>query len=179
MTRGTAVCVFPGVRDIRDRLDALGEMPLPPYITRANPGELAADKIAVSNGLCGGGGLGGRADGGAAFHRGAAGGNSRARRAGLFCDAARGAGDVRAGEGRNARRATSCTRNDYEVTEETARAVNEAKQAGRRVIAVGTTTLRVLESVALQNERAIGCGRRDARGFSFIRRSHFKSWTRC
>jgi S-adenosylmethionine:tRNA ribosyltransferase-isomerase len=29
--------------------------------------------------------------------------------------------------------------------------VNEAKSAGRRVIAVGTTTVRVLESVAAQN----------------------------
>jgi len=36
----------------------------------------------------------------------------------------------------------------YELSEETARAINEAKSAGRRVIAVGTTTVRVLESVA-------------------------------
>ena len=34
----------------------------------------------------------------------------------------------------------------YEVGEGTARAVNEAKAAGRRVIAVGTTSVRVLES---------------------------------
>ena len=34
----------------------------------------------------------------------------------------------------------------YELSEETARAINEAKSAGRRVIAVGTTTVRVLES---------------------------------
>src|SRR5208282_626100 len=33
----------------------------------------------------------------------------------------------------------------------TAHAVNEAKAAGRRVLAVGTTTVRVLESVATQN----------------------------
>jgi S-adenosylmethionine:tRNA ribosyltransferase-isomerase len=36
----------------------------------------------------------------------------------------------------------------FELSEETAGAVNEAKSAGRRVIAVGTTTVRVLESVA-------------------------------
>jgi S-adenosylmethionine:tRNA ribosyltransferase-isomerase len=36
----------------------------------------------------------------------------------------------------------------YELSEETARAINEAKAAGRRVIAVGTTTLRVLETLA-------------------------------
>jgi S-adenosylmethionine:tRNA ribosyltransferase-isomerase len=39
----------------------------------------------------------------------------------------------------------------FELSEETARAVNEAKSAGRRVIAVGTTTVRVLESVAAKN----------------------------
>ncbi len=33
------------------------------------------------------------------------------------------------------------------VTEETAQAINRQKQSGRRVIAVGTTTLRVLESI--------------------------------
>ena len=36
----------------------------------------------------------------------------------------------------------------YELSEETARMINEAKRAGRRIVAVGTTTLRVLESVA-------------------------------
>ena len=39
----------------------------------------------------------------------------------------------------------------FELGEETAHAVNEAKASGRRVIAVGTTTVRVLESVAAQN----------------------------
>ena len=39
----------------------------------------------------------------------------------------------------------------FTVSTETAEAVNEAKSAGRRVIAVGTTSLRVLESVAAVN----------------------------
>jgi S-adenosylmethionine:tRNA ribosyltransferase-isomerase len=39
----------------------------------------------------------------------------------------------------------------FEIGEETVCTVNEAKSAGRRVIAVGTTTVRVLESVAAQN----------------------------
>ncbi len=38
----------------------------------------------------------------------------------------------------------------YELSKETAHAINEAKSEGRRVIAVGTTTVRVLESVAAQ-----------------------------
>jgi S-adenosylmethionine:tRNA ribosyltransferase-isomerase len=39
----------------------------------------------------------------------------------------------------------------FEVGEEAVRAVNEAKASGNRVIAVGTTSVRVLESVAAQN----------------------------
>ena len=37
------------------------------------------------------------------------------------------------------------------LSEETANAINAAKNSGRRVIAVGTTTVRVLETVAAQN----------------------------
>jgi S-adenosylmethionine:tRNA ribosyltransferase-isomerase len=39
----------------------------------------------------------------------------------------------------------------FETGEETVRTVNEAKTSGNRVIAVGTTTVRVLETVAAQN----------------------------
>jgi S-adenosylmethionine:tRNA ribosyltransferase-isomerase len=39
----------------------------------------------------------------------------------------------------------------FEVSEKTARAVNDAKREGRRVIAVGTTSVRVLESVAAES----------------------------
>jgi len=39
----------------------------------------------------------------------------------------------------------------FELGEETANLINAAKSSGRRVIAVGTTTVRVLESVAAQN----------------------------
>ncbi|HXF09892.1 MAG TPA: tRNA preQ1(34) S-adenosylmethionine ribosyltransferase-isomerase QueA [Desulfuromonadaceae bacterium] len=40
----------------------------------------------------------------------------------------------------------------FELGEETVRAISDAKKSGRRVIAVGTTTVRVLESVAAQND---------------------------
>lgn len=40
----------------------------------------------------------------------------------------------------------------FSVSNETAKAVNQAKQEGRRVIAIGTTTVRVLESVAANND---------------------------
>jgi S-adenosylmethionine:tRNA ribosyltransferase-isomerase len=41
----------------------------------------------------------------------------------------------------------------YEVSEATAKAVNIAKSVGRRVIAVGTTSVRVLESAACEDAR--------------------------
>ena len=40
----------------------------------------------------------------------------------------------------------------FEIPDETTAAIREAKRAGQRVIAVGTTTVRVLETVAAQNE---------------------------
>jgi S-adenosylmethionine:tRNA ribosyltransferase-isomerase len=39
----------------------------------------------------------------------------------------------------------------FEIGEETVRAVNAAKKSGQRVIAIGTTSVRVLESVAAKN----------------------------
>ena len=49
----------------------------------------------------------------------------------------------------------------YELSEATARAVQQAKDSGRRVIAAGTTSVRVLESVAAANEGRLrpGAGR--------------------
>jgi len=46
----------------------------------------------------------------------------------------------------------------YRVADETARALNAARAAGRRIVAVGTTVMRVLESVARDNDGAIVSG---------------------
>jgi len=48
----------------------------------------------------------------------------------------------------------------YDVTEETAAVITEARRSGRRVIAVGTTTTRVLESLEMDGDRVLpGHGR--------------------
>jgi S-adenosylmethionine:tRNA ribosyltransferase-isomerase len=47
----------------------------------------------------------------------------------------------------------------FEIGEETVRAVNKAKKTGNRVIAVGTTSMRVLESLAVQNQGKVNAGR--------------------
>ena len=47
----------------------------------------------------------------------------------------------------------------YSVSQEAAEKINQAKAEGRRVIAVGTTSVRTLESVADENGKvASGCG---------------------
>ncbi|MBO7720066.1 tRNA preQ1(34) S-adenosylmethionine ribosyltransferase-isomerase QueA [Candidatus Saccharibacteria bacterium] len=43
----------------------------------------------------------------------------------------------------------------YEITEESARAINDVKNAGGRIIAVGTTTVRTLETVATRHDGKI------------------------
>ena len=55
----------------------------------------------------------------------------------------------------------------YEVSPDTAAAVNRARREGRRVIAVGTTTTRTLESLAV-NEQWRACCREAARPTLFI-----------
>lgn len=55
----------------------------------------------------------------------------------------------------------------FDVPEETARVVNAAKRDGRRVIATGTTTVRVLETVAGRNDGMIVAGRGATSAFIF------------
>ena len=50
-------------------------------------------------------------------------------------------------------------REHYEISPETARAINQAKAAGRRIVAVGTTTVRTLEYAAvIAGKGAVGTG---------------------
>ena len=71
----------------------------------------------------------------------------------------------------------------YELSEGTAEVINAAKSEGRRVVAVGTTTVRVLESVATPpeggtpNRVAPGSGR--TRIFIHPPRDFIKLWMRC
>lgn len=55
----------------------------------------------------------------------------------------------------------------YELTEDTAGAVNTAKREGRRIITVGTTTVRVLESVAAEHENNLVAGHGRTRIFIY------------
>jgi S-adenosylmethionine:tRNA ribosyltransferase-isomerase len=55
----------------------------------------------------------------------------------------------------------------YDLSEETARTINEAKREGRRVIAVGTTSVRVLESVSSEHDGKLVAGPGRTRIFIF------------
>jgi S-adenosylmethionine:tRNA ribosyltransferase-isomerase len=141
---------FSGTPDISHDLDSLGEIPLPPYIERAAASELAEDKERYQT----------------VFARPT--GSVAAPTAGLhftpeILDQIRAHGvkvcfvTLHVGLGTFAPvKAETLAEHKmheerFEVGEETVRAVNEAKKFGQRVIAVGTTSVRVLESVAALN----------------------------
>ncbi|MGH7992934.1 MAG: tRNA preQ1(34) S-adenosylmethionine ribosyltransferase-isomerase QueA, partial [Limisphaerales bacterium] len=141
---------FSGTLDITRELERLGEVPLPPYITRMGASEMRDDReryqtvYARTNGSVAAPTAGLHftpellqqiRDRGVQVH---------------FVTLHVGAGtflpvhaEVLAAHRMHEER--------FELTEETACTVNEAKTAGRRVLAVGTTTVRVLENVAGQN----------------------------
>jgi S-adenosylmethionine:tRNA ribosyltransferase-isomerase len=141
---------FSGTPDIRRELDWLGEVPLPPYIVRPQPEKMADDKERYQTVFA-------KTDGSVA-----------APTAGLhftrpLLDEIRNRGvkicfvTLHVGPGTFAPVKTETLsahkmhEEQFALDAETVRLVNEAKSSGRRVIAVGTTTVRVLESVATQN----------------------------
>ena len=148
---------FAGTPNILDELDRLGEVPLPPYIARVNATELADDIERYQT----------------VFAQPA--GSVAAPTAGLhftekLLDEIRARGvevqfvTLHVGLGTFAPvKAETLTAHimheeRYAVSEATARAVNAAKAASRRVIAVGTTSVRVIESSAAQHHGQLTAG---------------------
>jgi S-adenosylmethionine:tRNA ribosyltransferase-isomerase len=141
---------FSGTPDLNHELERLGEVPLPPYIARRNAGDMSEDRERYQT----------------VFAK--TGGSVAAPTAGLhftpeLLEQARSRGvqvcfvTLHVGPGTflpvktETLAAHRMHGERFDLGEETARTVNEAKAAGRRVIAVGTTTVRVLESVSAQN----------------------------
>jgi S-adenosylmethionine:tRNA ribosyltransferase-isomerase len=138
---------FDGVPNIVGVLEQFGEVPLPPYITRADVSQMQADRERYQT----------------VFAQSA--GSVAAPTAGLhftkeLLEEIRSRGvrvcfvTLHVGLGTFAPVKTETVAahrmhaERFTVSEETARAVNEAKAASRRIIAVGTTTVRVLETLA-------------------------------
>jgi S-adenosylmethionine:tRNA ribosyltransferase-isomerase len=139
--------VFSGVPNILERLDSLGEVPLPPYIQRDGTANEAQDKQRYQT----------------VFAQ--APGSVAAPTAGLhftepLLDLLRSNGvhvcfvTLHVGLGtfspvKSDNLASHAMHEErYELSTDTAQTIQRAKAAGGRVVAVGTTSLRVLESVA-------------------------------
>ena len=151
---------FSGVADIREMLDAIGEIPLPPYITREGDGELATDKIRYQTVYAAPAGSVAAPTAGLHFTEMLL-DEIRARGVSVcFVTLHVGLGTFAPVKAENLDEHVMHEER-YEISDETARLVNKAKTANRRVIAVGTTSVRVLESVAQKNNGRLvpGSGR--------------------
>ena len=157
---------FTGTENIFDALDRLGEVPLPPYISRPKASRAEADRERYQT----------------VFAQPP--GSVAAPTAGLhFTESllaeirARGVQicfvTLHVGLGTFASVKTETLAEHkmheerYDLSEETARTINEAKREGRRIIAVGTTSVRVLESVANEHEGKLVAGIGRTRIFIF------------
>ena len=147
---------FSGCDDISRQLEDIGEIPLPPYIARKADSEFDAERYQTV--------YASRA------------GSVAAPTAGLhftppFIESLKARGisfqevTLHVGYGTFAPVKVDDVSNHhmhserYELPEETAEAIRGAREAGRRVLAVGTTTVRVLESVAERNDGQMVAGR--------------------
>jgi S-adenosylmethionine:tRNA ribosyltransferase-isomerase len=148
---------FTGAADLLSLLDTVGEVPLPPYIERAAPNLRAEDRERYQT----------------IYARAA--GSVAAPTAGLhftgpLLEQLRTLGveichlTLHVGLGTFAPvKAESLDghvmhEERFSVSRETAERINAARQSGRRVVAVGTTTVRVLESLAAGHEGSLAPG---------------------
>jgi S-adenosylmethionine:tRNA ribosyltransferase-isomerase len=148
---------FAGVPNICEMLDVLGEIPLPPYIRRDDSGPTEEDRQRYQTVFA------------------EATGSVAAPTAGLhftgeLLDAIRARGvrvcflTLHVGLATFAPVKTESIaahkmhEERYDVTGETAQIINQALETGDRVVAVGTTTVRVLESVAAGHEGRLVAG---------------------
>jgi S-adenosylmethionine:tRNA ribosyltransferase-isomerase len=145
---------FSGASNIRDVLDALGEIPLPPYIQRKKSTNLADDKIRYQTVYAAPPGSVAAPTAGLHFTEALL---EKIRELGVrVCFVTLHVGLGTFAPVKHESLSDHVMHEErYEVSEETARLINEAKSASQRVIAVGTTTVRVLESVAAQNHGKI------------------------
>jgi S-adenosylmethionine:tRNA ribosyltransferase-isomerase len=141
---------FSGGGDIKQLIDTLGEVPLPPYIARDRAEQVPEDKERYQTVFARNDGSVAAPTAGLHFTEELL---NKIRRAGVticFVTLHVGPGTflpVKAPEISE----HIMHEERFSLGEETVHAVNEAKKSGARVFAAGTTTVRVLESVAARN----------------------------
>ena len=146
---------FSGTENILDDLDSLGELPLPPYIERDKNNLPPSDKERYQTVFAQRPGSVAAPTAGLHFTSGLL---AELRARGVeYCFVT-----LHVGPGTFAPVKTETLdahimhEERFEVSEETARIVNKAKQENRRVIAVGTTSVRVLESATTFGSQQAG-----------------------
>jgi S-adenosylmethionine:tRNA ribosyltransferase-isomerase len=138
---------FSGVKNISDALDRLGEVPLPPYIHRPKSNRAEADRERYQTVYAQPPGSVAAPTAGLHFTESLL-AEIRARGVQVcFVTLHVGLGTF-LGVKTETLAEHKMHEERYVLSEETARMVNEAKREGRRIIAVGTTSVRVLESAA-------------------------------
>jgi S-adenosylmethionine:tRNA ribosyltransferase-isomerase len=149
---------FTGTANISDDLEKIGEVPLPPYIRRHKRSEQARDRERYQTVFAQTAGSVAAPTAGLHFTTGML---KKIRAHGVqvcFVTLHVGLGTFAPVKTEELSRHMMHTEK-YEVSQETALIINEAKSARRRIIAVGTTSLRVLESVAQGDSVVSGTGK--------------------
>lgn len=165
-TEGLCRLHFEGTPNLLDALDALGEVPLPPYITRRPRTEAPDDRARYQTVYAQTPGSVAAPTAGLHFTEPLLAGLRQ--RGVAVCSVT-----LHVGLGTFAPVKTTQVENHvmheerFELTQTTAESVNAAKSAGRRVIAVGTTTARVLEHVAAAHDGRLVAGRGRTRLFVY------------
>ena len=148
---------FSGTPDILHEVDRLGEVPLPPYIRRSDTKNLSADVLRYQTVYAKAKGSVAAPTAGLHFTEGLL---ERLRAKGIQIHYV----TLHVGLGTFAPVKTEQIEHHvmhsekFFVTEDTAQAINSARAEGRRVFAVGTTSVRVLETVAAQHRGQIVSG---------------------
>jgi len=134
-------------QDIKSKLDELGEVPLPPYIQRASTDGLEADRQRYQTVFAEDPGSVAAPTAGLHFTEALL---EKIRALGVYvCSVTLHVGLGTFAPVKVERLSEHKMHEErFEISPSTARLINEAKRSGHRVIAVGTTTLRVLETVA-------------------------------
>lgn len=151
---------FAGVANILDALEGIGEVPLPPYIERGAATERSQDRQRYQTVFAQAGGSVAAPTAGLHFTEELL---SQVRQMGVqvcFVTLHVGLGTFAPVKSESLG-GHVMHEERYELSRETAEAINLAKASGRRVIAVGTTTLRVLETIASEGAASLrpGSGR--------------------
>jgi len=138
---------FESSQNILSLLDTLGEVPLPPYINRSNANELESDRTRYQTVFAKTPGSVAAPTAGLHFTENLL-NEIRSRNIHVcFLTLHVGLGTFAPVKVENPS-AHKMHEERFDLPESTARTINDAKRENRRVVAVGTTTLRVLESVA-------------------------------